>query len=908
MCTIEKKYEEMRKNLKKQPIFFIGSGLSRRYLDTPDWKGLLEEISKNVGKGFEQVKNLYEGDYEKLGQELEYYCFRNAEEDEGSDHRLIFRNKIAEIIKKYCDKFNSNLGQIQSQALSENEEFNKSVNDKLKKIEEDNHSEKEYGEKYRELANEIEVFSEKYRKKVEIEELRKITPKAIITTNYDTMIEEIIYKGKTKCHVGQKLFRDIEADYDMNVQSRETKVDLYKIHGCIKQPETIVITKEDYDNFFQKSKYLYAKILTLFCEYPLIFMGYSISDRNIKDVLTTIIDILSEEEQKKFLSHIWVLGRSEKESLDTYSEKTIELLNGKKIKIQCFDIYDYSKFFKTINIATNIPEVDELKFSISDDVIELLIKPLYEQQDKFKVVTRELLQNALDACKLKNVGADIRIEMKEEQNDVFLEVRDNGIGMNIDDVKKNFLTVGKSSKKNVENGMVGKYGIGILSLYLIGEYAEVYTKKENFNLLSFKLSIKEDDKKQVEWIEKSEKEQLPEEPESSYTLVRVKINEIEKNNFLDIKEKKNKDIIEVLGLNNYITNGKNHIHIKYDDVSFEIPELQIDECFCKENDEINVYKSKWLEKEVTEKEVADKTLQKIYNQDNTVFFNDMISRVTYNWPAESMLKGEQIPFVVLNINDLTRRENEFKTMLSRNMVEISGDIAEQIQKEIYTLEIDKVIKIIDAYKADKIQNIRNVLISECGIFGKKADILIKNEKLVISTTSNISYLELWGYDNYNTELYFQVQNEQVLYKSSYMKKSSIADFLESQMVIAISISYLDDYIYKATGSNNGLRIGALRYIFDFLGMDEVKMKESSVDIWAYIISHREEIKNKYIEKSENGILWLQEKREDYRFELKNSRIIFLEKGYLSHTVDGMFADILRNKLRDHNLEEYLEII
>lgn len=107
--------------------------------------------------------------------------------------------------------------------------------------------------------------------------------------------------------------------------------------------------------------------------------------------------------------------------------------------------------------------------------------------------------------------------------------------------------------------------------------------------------------------------------------------------------------------------------------------------------------------------------------------------------------------LVLNINDLTQRENEFKTMLSRNMVEISGDIAEQIQKEIYTLEIDKVIKIIDAYKADKIQNIRNVLISECGIFGKKADMLIKNEKLVISTTSNISYLELWGYDNYNTE-------------------------------------------------------------------------------------------------------------------------------------------------------------
>ena len=61
---------------------------------------------------------------------------------------------------------------------------------------------------------------------------------------------------------------------------------------------------------------------------------------------------------------------------------------------------DYKQLYQAINEITNQP-FGELKFAISENVIELLIAPLYQQQDKLKIVTRELLQNAFDACKRK---------------------------------------------------------------------------------------------------------------------------------------------------------------------------------------------------------------------------------------------------------------------------------------------------------------------------------------------------------------------------------------------------------------------------------------------------------------------------------------------------------------------------
>ncbi len=69
--------------------------------------------------------------------------------------------------------------------------------------------------------------------------------------------------------------------------------EIYKIHGSIENPETIVINEEDYDEFQNKAAYLTSKLLTIFMEYPIVFLGYSISDANILRILHEIVNCLT---------------------------------------------------------------------------------------------------------------------------------------------------------------------------------------------------------------------------------------------------------------------------------------------------------------------------------------------------------------------------------------------------------------------------------------------------------------------------------------------------------------------------------------------------------------------------------------------------------------------------------------
>ena len=57
----------------KAPVLFIGSGLSKRYYNTPDWKTLLEMVADKVGINKDEIQKW--GSYEKIATELEYHCF-----------------------------------------------------------------------------------------------------------------------------------------------------------------------------------------------------------------------------------------------------------------------------------------------------------------------------------------------------------------------------------------------------------------------------------------------------------------------------------------------------------------------------------------------------------------------------------------------------------------------------------------------------------------------------------------------------------------------------------------------------------------------------------------------------------------------------------------------------------------
>lgn len=297
-------FEDVKEKLKAlgiSPIFFVGSGLSKRYIDSPDWYGLLKESTKGTNISFKKCEQKYTSrdkytnkdkiDFEALAEELEEQYFDSLSEEEmedGKSRAYYYRKRISEVISSYLDK-------------------NK---DKL-------HQNKE------------------------IIELKKTYPSAIITTNYDEMLEEI-FGDEYTVHIGQT---------SLLTNVLDGVGEIYKIHGCVTQCESIVITKSDYDRYSEKELYLNSKILTLFLEYPIVFLGYSISDRNVRSILSTIFNTLPYDKVEELKSRMWFITRPN-DGNDKAVKKRINLDEG-YIDINSYELNNYDDFYKVISDISN---------------------------------------------------------------------------------------------------------------------------------------------------------------------------------------------------------------------------------------------------------------------------------------------------------------------------------------------------------------------------------------------------------------------------------------------------------------------------------------------------------------------------------------------------------------------------
>jgi len=138
---------------------------------------------------------------------------------------------------------------------------------------------------------------------------------------------------------------------------------------------------------------------------------------------------------------------------------------------------------------------DYFTFKANDDIIKLLISPLYGDDPKYGV--RELLQNSLDACEERKILecqnedylSKVEIDIYQDEANFFFQISDNGKGMNIDEIKNYFLSAGASYRKSLRwkekflndegDSKVqrnGRFGIGVLAAFLIGDFLEVETK------------------------------------------------------------------------------------------------------------------------------------------------------------------------------------------------------------------------------------------------------------------------------------------------------------------------------------------------------------------------------------------------------------------------------------------------
>ena len=102
----------------------------------------------------------------------------------------------------------------------------------------------------------------------------KINPALIITTNYDGVIETILHRGY--CAI---------APSEVVERLPDGMTPVYHLHGMRNNPESIVITREDYVNALRPFTYRQQKLASILRENAVVYIGYQKNDINVLSAL-----------------------------------------------------------------------------------------------------------------------------------------------------------------------------------------------------------------------------------------------------------------------------------------------------------------------------------------------------------------------------------------------------------------------------------------------------------------------------------------------------------------------------------------------------------------------------------------------------------------------------------------------
>ena len=331
---------------KKLPVLFIGSGISRRYLyKYPNWEELLV-LSFNL---IERNGFLYE----KYNDEL-------SRQDLSTFEKNIKLGTFAErdFNQAFFDKkINLKIGNRTNPAwvragISPYKMFLSKTFKNLR-LYKNAQREREL-EKFKMLKNKIS---------------------AVMTTNYDTFLEDKVFSSDYTVFIHQN---DLFSSDSYNI------AEIYKIHGCATDANSIVITERDYQNFTNSRKLIIAKMLTLFTESPIIFMGYSFTDENIQNIIADFIECLTKEQLGNIEDYFIFISHKKGELNLNETKRSIMTKRGVDIPITEIFTDNYEQVFDTLNQI--IPGVSPLKIRATRRVVKRIVDQSISSSDASSII------------------------------------------------------------------------------------------------------------------------------------------------------------------------------------------------------------------------------------------------------------------------------------------------------------------------------------------------------------------------------------------------------------------------------------------------------------------------------------------------------------------------------------------
>lgn len=102
--------------------------------------------------------------------------------------------------------------------------------------------------------------------------LASLDPHEVVTTNYDTLLEDAFGEARTPAVLPQ---------HAVGTDGRW----ILKLHGTVKQPETIVLARQDYLGLPERSAALFGILQAMMMTKHMLFVGYSLTDDTFHRVM-----------------------------------------------------------------------------------------------------------------------------------------------------------------------------------------------------------------------------------------------------------------------------------------------------------------------------------------------------------------------------------------------------------------------------------------------------------------------------------------------------------------------------------------------------------------------------------------------------------------------------------------------
>ena len=312
------------------PFLFVGSGFSRRYLGLEDWTGLLRRFCAPI-RDFGYYASKANG---SLPLAASHMANDYNEWWWSSDGAKESREEFAATVKGSADALKVDISRyVGSFTL-------------------DDARNSQYGG--------------------EIAALSTITVDGIITTNWDRLLEELF--PDYKIFVGQS---------ELIFSNPQAIGEIYKIHGSADVPSSLVLTSEDYAEFAERNPYLAAKLVTIFVEHPIIFIGYSIADPHIRNIITSIAKCLPQSKIAQFQENLIFVQRAKEGEADSIEKTTLQS-DGFSVTMMVAKIADFSALYVALTTSKRKIPARVLRF-FKEELYELVRAPA-ESEKKIAVV------------------------------------------------------------------------------------------------------------------------------------------------------------------------------------------------------------------------------------------------------------------------------------------------------------------------------------------------------------------------------------------------------------------------------------------------------------------------------------------------------------------------------------------